>query len=552
MDRRRLALQLLAALSVVVSVAVLGGAYAAEKATLTPVATGLDNPRGLAFGPDGSLYVAEAGSGGPETSVCAIGPEGQQQCYGATGAITRVTLGITPTQRRIITGLPSLAPPSGARAGGGATGPHDVALLDNGDLYAVVGLGAPPISRTTNLAPVGAGFGQLLKMPGNYAVPFNDVDLAAHEEAEDPDGAGPDSNPYGVLALRDWRVAVDAGGNSLLAALPDDTVLTLTTFPTRTVPAPPLPFPDAPPPGTPTPMQSVPTAVAIGPDGAYYVGELTGFPFPVGEARVYRVVPGEEPTVYASGFNAIIDLAFDAEGNLYVLEIFEQGVLGAELSGNITGELLRVEPPITPGTPALTTTSVISDGLLAPGGVAIAPEGGIYITNLSIAPDAGQVLRVDTCADGDTECSEPVAADAPLTAFGIGENEVNSAGVPNQGDPDGVAPAIFTFDEAAGQVCVQSTLIGIEPLTLAHIHRGAAGVNGPPVVDFTPLIATSGAGALSGCVSATPTIIAEILADPDAFYYNVHTATYPPGAARDQLAVGTSGVSEQALPVIFR
>jgi hypothetical protein len=37
-------------------------------------------------------------------------------------------------------------------------------------------------------------------------------------------------------------------------------------------------------------MQAVPTSVAVAPDGAYYVGQLTGFPFPVGGARVFRVV----------------------------------------------------------------------------------------------------------------------------------------------------------------------------------------------------------------------------------------------------------------------
>ncbi len=36
------------------------------------------------------------------------------------------------------------------------------------------------------------------------------------------------------------------------------------------------------PPGTKIPMQAVPNSVVQGPDGAWYVGQLTGFPFPVG------------------------------------------------------------------------------------------------------------------------------------------------------------------------------------------------------------------------------------------------------------------------------
>ena len=55
---------------------------------------------------------------------------------------------------------------------------------------------------------------------------------------------------------------------------------------------------------TPVPVdaQAVPDSVAVGPDGALYVGELGGFPFNVGTSDVYRVVPGHAPTVYASGF----------------------------------------------------------------------------------------------------------------------------------------------------------------------------------------------------------------------------------------------------------
>ena len=86
-------------------------------------------------------------------------------------------------------------------------------------------------------------------------------------------------------------------------------------------------------------MDAVPTSVAQGPDGGFYVGQLTGFPFPVGGANVYRIVPGQAPQVFASGFTNIIDIAFDKQGTLYVLEIFQNGLL----SGDPTGALIRVD-----------------------------------------------------------------------------------------------------------------------------------------------------------------------------------------------------------------
>ena len=64
----------------------------------------------------------------------------------------------------------------------------------------------------------------------------------------------------------------------------------------------------------PFPMESVPTGVVVGPDDAYYVSELTGAPFPAGGAVVWRVVPGEEPSVYATGLTNGMDLAFGPDG----------------------------------------------------------------------------------------------------------------------------------------------------------------------------------------------------------------------------------------------
>jgi DNA-binding beta-propeller fold protein YncE len=203
------------------------------------------------------------------------------------------------------------------------------------------------------------------------------ADLAAYEEHADSDGKGADSNPHGVFTDKAGAAfAVDAGGNTLLQISAKGTVSTVAVLPFRTVQN---PFS-----GQNMEMQPVPTNVVRGPDGAFYVSELTGFPFPVGAARIYRIVPGSAPTVYASGFTNVIDLAFDAAGNLYVLEIDATSLR----LGGPQGRLVRV--------PAGGGAAVVIDvpGLIMPGGIAIGPDGALYVTNLSVAPGGGQVLRI--------------------------------------------------------------------------------------------------------------------------------------------------------------
>ena len=71
------------------------------------------------------------------------------------------------------------------------------------------------------------------------------------------------------------------------------------------------------PPNTKIPMDTVPTSVAVAPDGSYYVGQLTGFPFPVGAANIYKVpAGGGSAQVVASGFTHIVDLTFGPDGSL--------------------------------------------------------------------------------------------------------------------------------------------------------------------------------------------------------------------------------------------
>lgn len=347
------------------------GVSAAQTSELEVVASGLDNPRGLDIGRWGEIYVTEAGRGGD--GPCVAGPEADEVCVGASGAVTKIW---HAKQRRVLEGLPSTAAPDGSAA----TGPQDISLHGVG-AYLVVGLGGN-LDYRAQLGELGPQFGQLWRVS-----PFGRLravaDLAAYEEAEDPDGNGANSNPTSVLARPARRYVVDAGGNDLLRVGPTGRIRTLAVFPQRLVPAPPG-IPDLPPE---IPMDAVPTAVAEGPDRDLYVSQLTGFPFPVGGANIYRVDRrGGEPEVYASGFTNVTDLAFGPDGSLYVVEFATGGLLAAE--GPPIGALKRVSPDGS-------VETIVSEGLIAPYGVAVGRNGDVYVSNLSAAPGVGEVVRVD-------------------------------------------------------------------------------------------------------------------------------------------------------------
>ena len=328
------------------------------------MASGLDNPRDLRFGPDGLLYVVEAGRGGT-SSLCLPSPDGgAPACYGPTGAITRIDA--PGVHHRVLTGLPSIAP----AGGNGATGPTDFDFgFDRG--WLVIGLGANPAARAAFEA-AGIRLGTLVRVPFTGQWDYV-VDLAAHEAAANPDGGAIDSNPYSVRILRDRALIADAGANALLSVGLDARVSTLATFPSRSVTA-----PD----GSTVQMQAVPTVVTDGPDGFLYVAELTGFPFPVGGARVYRLSRvGGAPSVYASGFTNIIDIAFDASGDMWVLEHDADGLLGPGQNGRLVH--------VVNGRQRVVTTA-----LTRPGGIALGLDGFVYLTNHSTSAGGGEVWRI--------------------------------------------------------------------------------------------------------------------------------------------------------------
>lgn len=327
------------------------------------VADGLDNPRGLSFGPDGALYVAEAGSGG--TLLCAPGPEGEA-CWGTSGAITRIKHG---KQKRVLTGLPSAAAPDGSFAGG----PSDIAFRGLGKAYIPVNLGGDPATRVDLPKAVKAA-GWLVRGNVRTGHWYRYSDIAGFESKKNPDGVlPPDSNPYSVAAGHNGVAVADAGGNSLIWVGANKKKRVLAVFPAT---------PGVQSPFGPVDMQAVPTSV-VRRGGAWYVGQLTGFPFPVGGAKVFKVVPGKAPKVVAEGFTNIIDIAFDKHGRLLVLEITRNGML----SGDLSGRLVRVAKDGT-------QKEIVIPGLVAPGGMTVSRSGAIYISNNSVFSDIGQVLKV--------------------------------------------------------------------------------------------------------------------------------------------------------------
>jgi len=81
------------------------------------------------------------------------------------------------------------------------------------------------------------------------------------------------------------------------------------------------------------------------------------------------------------------------------------------------------------------------------------------------------------------------------------------------------------------KVCWDFKLSGVDNPTAAHIHQGGSNVSGPVVV---PLILNA-TYKPTGCTTTTAAAAKAILADPSAYYVNVHTAKYPDGAVRGQL-----------------
>ncbi|MEH2314747.1 MAG: ScyD/ScyE family protein [Nostoc sp.] len=370
-------------------VATFSGMKAASAASFSVIANGLYNAGGLSFGPDGNLYVTEAGIGGSGGCVPPPSGQGGSLCYGKSGAVTKIENGKT---ERILTGLPSIALPDGTGAGG----PRDIQFDPKGKPYVLIGYGANPTFRDRNLG--NTDLGKIIAPDFNTNSWTSVADLANYELANNPDGNDVGSNPLGFVIDGNKLVAVDAGANDLLSVnTAGSNLQAITTFPQDILTNPIFPPSDTPsnePAQVPSQgeavrsqfaSQAVPSSVTKGPDGAYYVSQFTGFPFPEGGAKIYRVGADGKPTVFADGFTQLTDLQFDPAGNLYALQYANQSAW----KGDFDGSVIKIAPDGT------RTTLLSGNGLESPSALTIGADGAVYVTNRGDRPGLGQVIRIE-------------------------------------------------------------------------------------------------------------------------------------------------------------
>lgn len=350
-------------LPIVCLLALLVTPVAAQEATpqasaLTTVASGLISPRGFLWTADGTLYVAQAGSGGSSLGTPTAPPPVGPFQGGATASVVRIE-----------NGCPVLVAgdlPSTNDQIGGTLGVEDLALL-GGQLYASVDGG-------------GEAHGNAAQPSGVYRILENgtaelvaDLSTWVRENpvSHMPPDFDPDAAGYSLVADEAAGTLWVDNPNSgeILSVSLDGTVTRIADI---------------------SAGHLVPTMLAAAPQGGVYVGFLTAVPFPDGAAKVSHVAADGTVTDVWTGLTAVTDVAVSPDGTLYAVEMS---------TGNVE------EPPfMVPGSgrvvrqSGLDSAEEVATGLMFPITLDFGPDGALYVAMpaMGAASGGGTIARIDS------------------------------------------------------------------------------------------------------------------------------------------------------------
>jgi hypothetical protein len=325
--------------------------------TVTTIATGLNGPRELKFGPDGALYVAEAGTGGTNTPCEVVAQVGPYH-GGPTATVTR----IAPNGEKsiVVSGLPSAL---SSLPSGDTQGAADVEFLGD-KLYVLVAGGG--CSHGNPDQPAGLVRAEVNKGTWEYV-----SDLSAYLRANpvanpNPDDFEPDGSLFSMILHKGHFYAVEPNHGEIIRINPGaggkaERFIDISA----------------------TQGHQVPTSIAFH-DGYFYVGTLNTFPINPGAAKIYKISEDGEIVDTITGLTTVTGITFDLKGRLYALEL--SAAPGFPSPG--AGKLVRVDGP--------NQVVDIVTGLVVPTGLTTGPDGALYLSNFGAAPRGlGQILRVE-------------------------------------------------------------------------------------------------------------------------------------------------------------